>query len=69
MACNVYEDLQRRWKSLVNDPRRSEARSSDQEEEPAVVAYYEMEVHRLHCDVCRDEDLSQDILLHVYHPR
>jgi hypothetical protein len=70
MACCVFENLQRRWKSLIIDPNRSSgARSSDHEEEPAVVAYYEMAEHRPRCEVCRHEDLSQGLRLQVCHPK
>lgn len=49
-------------KSLINDSARPVAGDSDQEEDTAVVAYYDMAEHRLNCEVCRDEDTQVRLL-------
>ena len=58
MTCILYEDKQRFWRSLVHDSHRSSWQSSF-DEDPVVIAYYEMEEHRLDCEVCRHEDMAR----------
>jgi hypothetical protein len=64
MTCG---DKQRFWRSLVHDPNQSSWQSSF-DEDPVVIAYYEMVEHRLGCEVCKNEDMARGGVLPPYRP-
>ena len=58
MSCTRYDDLYRRWTWFVHN----DVEECGFEDTPAVTLYWKMVKHRTLCEVCRDEDLSQEIV-------
>ena len=58
MACWIHEELQSEWRRLVHQTVGSQSGGYDS---PTVLLYWRMVEHHTSCEVCRDDEVSQQM--------